>query len=251
LEYDRAGKSVLLYGGFSGDPSSLGNRELCDTWRFVERRWSRLSAGPCASQRQASHSLVFSVFDKAVLLVEGPALPGDTLLRRLRLWKWSNSEWRLIDSAGPRRVGFSSVAYDDSRGVLVVPVLFGGPDEGVWEWDGRAWTHLAVRGPSHRQTYALAYDSRQRRVVLTGGQGGNRGPYLDDMWSWDGRAWTEWPRGATVPPARGGGHLIFDRSRNRFLYFGGYSEHLLDDFWIFSAGTWTADTTLHRGSEGR
>lgn len=240
MEYNRSDNSVLLYGGFSDDPARSSDRTLCDTWRFANHRWLRLSAGPCVSQRQASQSLVFSVLDKTVLLIEGPALAGDTVLRPLRLWKWLDNRWSLIDSAGPRRVGFSAVAYDDSRRVLVVPVLYGGPDAGVWEWNGVTWKHLITGGPSHRQTYALVYDARQCRVVLAGGQGGNRGPYLDDFWSWDGREWTEWPHGPTSPPGRGGGHFFFDGKRNRFLYFGGYDEHLLADWWIFSDGTWAS-----------
>jgi len=173
-----------------------------------------------------------------MLLAEGPAIANETP-RRLRLWEWKRNAWVPIDTTGPQRVGFSAAAFDDVRGVLVVPVLFGGSDAGVWEWDGRAWKHMRVQGPSTRQTYGLAYDARRRRVVLVGGQGGRAGPYFDDEWTWDGAQWSQTtrPRG-TVPAGRGGASLIDDSTRGRLLYFGGYSDSLLADLWALDAGGW-------------
>ena len=173
-----------------------------------------------------------------MLLVEGPAVARDTA-RAMRLWRWRDSAWVLVDSSGPRRTGFSEVAWDESRNVLVVPVLFGGPDAGVWEWNGSRWTHNAAAGPSNRQTYGLTYAPHLRRVVLAGGQGSFRGPYFDDMWTWDGSRWTEVPRGSgPTPPGRGGGRLMSDASRNRLLYFGGYNEAPLADLWELTASGW-------------
>jgi hypothetical protein len=173
-----------------------------------------------------------------MLLAEGPAVADDTA-RRLRLWEWKNDAWVLTDSMGPRRVGFSAAAFDDARGVLVVPVLFGGPDAGVWEWDGRDWTHARAAGPSTRQTYGLAYDSERRRVVLVGGQGGRAGPYLDDEWTWDGARWSRMTRArGTVPAGRGGATLLRDVAGRGLVYFGGYSDSLLADFWALDARGW-------------
>ena len=123
--------------------------------------------------------------------------------------------------------------------MLVVPVVFGGPDAGVWEWNGHDWRHVRAAGPSTRQTYGLAYDARRRRVVLVGGQAGRAGPYYDDEWTWDGARWSQAarPRGA-VPPGRGGATLLGDSARGRLLYFGGYSDSLLADLWALDAGGW-------------
>jgi len=164
---------------------------------------------------------------------------ADETVRRLRLWEWKNDAWVLIDSIGPRRIGFSAAAHDDARGVLVVPVLFGGPDAGVWEWDGRNWSHVRAPGPSTRQTYALAYDARRRRVVLVGGQSGLAGPYLEDEWTWTGTRCSQTTRARErLPPGRGGATLLRDVAGNALLYFGGYSDSLLTDFWALDARGW-------------
>ena len=232
LAYDGAGKRVVLFGG------TAGPMRHCDTWTYDGARWTRLGANGCFTDRTRNASLVFDARRRRMLLAEGPAVADDTA-RRLRLWEWQNDAWVLADSMGPRRIGFSAVAFDDARGVLVVPVLFGGPDAGVWEWDGGDWTHARAAGPSTRQTYGLAYDSERRRVVLVGGQGGRAGPYLDDEWTWDGVRWSRTTRArATTPAGRGGGTLLRDVRGGGLLYFGGYSDSLLADFWALDARGW-------------
>lgn len=233
MAYDRANRRVVLFGGMSG-PST----RHCDTWTYSDSRWTRAAAGACITDRGVNASLVFDSRRRRMLLADGPAIANETP-RPLRLWEWKQDAWALVDSAGPQRVGFSAAAFDDARGVLVVPVLFGGPDAGVWEWNGEDWKQVRAAGPSTRQTYALTYDARRRRVVLVGGQGGRAGPYFDEEWTWDGARWaqTARPRGP-VPPGRGGATLLGDSARGRLLYFGGYGDSLLADLWARDAGGW-------------
>jgi hypothetical protein len=238
MAYDPVNRQVVLHGGFRLGTARGEDGQLCDTWTLRGSGWSRVSDGPCLTSRWPSFSLVYSTRERAMLLVDGPAVGRDTALRPMRIWKWTEHEWRLVDSTGPRRVGFSRVAFDEQRQVLVVPVLFGGPDAGVWEWDGTSWRHARVEGPSHRQTYGLVYDSIGKRIVLGGGQGATRGPYYDDFWSWDGQSWSKWPELSIKPPGRGGGNLIFDPAGNRFLYYGGYDTGPLKDLWAFESGSW-------------
>ena len=234
LAFDPDRKRVVLYGGMTSPPAT----SRCDTWEYDGSAWTELRDDPCAGQRSVNASLVFDTRRRQLLLLEGPAIGGDSV-RYGRLWAWHQSQWRLVDANGPRRTGFSQAVFDDRRGVLVVPVLFGGPDGGVWEWDGIGWNHIRARGPTPRQTYALAWDSRRQRVVLRGGQGGTRGPYLADQWTWSGTEWTEILPTRTSPAARGGATLVDDRSRARLLYFGGYNDQQLGDFWSLRDDVWT------------
>lgn len=201
--------------------------DVCDNWILRGATWSKLTEGTCVTDRMIATNLVFDSRRKRMLLVDGPSLPFIPELRPLRLWEWRSNQWLLVDSTGPRRTGVGAVAFDERRGVLVVPVLYGGPDQGMWEWDGKSWRQLppAFPSPTVRQTYGLTYDSRLGRVLMFGGQGSSRGPYLDDLWSWKGAVWTrlERPAGLT-PQARGGGSLLYDHARTRTLLFGGYAQ---------------------------
>ena len=234
LAFDPDRKRIVLYGGMTSPPAT----SLCDTWEYDGSRWTRLRHDACTDQRSRNTSLVFDSRRRQLLLLDGPAIGGDEA-RPGRLWAWQQHQWRLVDGHGPRRIGFSQAAFDDKRGVLVVPVLFGGPDAGVWEWDGTTWTHMRPPGPTVRQTYALAWDSRAQRVLLRGGQGGTRGPYLADQWTWSGTEWTEILPSRTSPAARGGATLVDDRARARLLYFGGYNDQQLGDFWSLRDNVWT------------
>jgi hypothetical protein len=237
MTYDPDRRRVVMFGGQS---RQRGVGWLCDTWAFDGRVWKQDNSGPCPTNRIISSSLVYDSRRRSVLLVEGTTVGNDTVMRPTRLWRWTRDAWVLVDSTGPRRRGFSQVAFDDSRGVLVVPVLFGGDDGGVWEWDGQQWRHVRATGPSTRQTYALAFDPGTRRVLLLGGQGSSRGPYHDDAWSWDGAGWTEIVQQTPRPSGRGGPNLLRDVRGGRFIYLGGYDERGgIADLWIRDERGWT------------
>jgi hypothetical protein len=236
IGYDARGRRVILYA-----IDRMENRVAvhCSTWAYAARRWTRLTEGACLTTRSRSLGMTQSPDGATIVLAEGPSLPGDTALRPMRLWSLDGREWTLRDASGPRRTGFSRVERDRTRNRIVVPVLFGGPDAGVWEYDGRAWLKVAPStAPTTRQTYGLAYDAAVGRLVLAGGQGAGQGPYFDDFWSWDGREWAKLPEGDGVPPGRGGGQFFVDSARARWVYFGGYGEGLHHDLWVRADGGW-------------
>jgi hypothetical protein len=236
LAYDPSRRRTVLFGGMVSPPATL----LCDTWSYDGAAWTKHDAGDCPTDRVRNAGLVFDTRHRRLLLLDGPAIAGDAP-RPLRLWRWSESGWALVDDRGPRRIGFSQAAFDAVRGVLVVPVLFGGPDAGVWEWDGGAWTRHASEGPSVRQTYALAWDTGRRRVLLKGGQATSGGPFLADAWTWTGGRWTRDEAASAIgPPGRGGGVLLDDPGRRQLLYIGGYADGLLIDFWALRRDGWHA-----------
>src|SRR5688572_4191370 len=132
MGYDPDTRQLFLFGGWLGNPWSGGAfTPFCDTWTFDGRRWTRRNNGSCVTDRVRNNSLVYDARRRAMLLVDGtPEIPpADT--RRLRLWRWSNDSWVLVDSSGPRRGGWDQAVYDERRAVVVIPV-FDGPDAGVW-----------------------------------------------------------------------------------------------------------------------
>ena len=238
MAYDPVRGRVVMFGG-QARGAGAARPWLCDTWSYDGRRWTLDSDGPCMTDRLINSSLVYDARRRAMLFVDGTTVGNDTLLQRTRIWRWMRSAWQLVDSAGPRRVGFSQVAFDGARGVLVVPVLFGGPDAGVWEWNGRQWRHVEAVGPSKRQTYALIYDPHARQTLLSGGQGSRGGPYYADAWAWDGKRWTEVRDSGIKPGGRGGPSLVTDPRTGRYIYFGGYDDRgPLSELWIRDGGRW-------------
>ena len=247
MGYDRARSRVVLFGGMyeSADttiPPAQRERKHCDTWALEGARWTRIDrGGACAIDGVGVATLLSHGARGDLLLVEGPRESAtDGTPARLRLWRWADTTWTLLDDRGPRRPGEANgrVAFDERRSVLVVPVL-AGPDTGVWEWDGTRWRHLRVAGPPTRRIYGIAYDSRRQRVVLLGGITSNPRRWLADHWTWDGSAWTEVPSTPVQPSPRSHATLLDDPRAGRLLYFGGANDRGMQrDLWIFDRNGW-------------
>lgn len=90
--------------------------------------------------------------------------------------------------------------------------------------------------PSARSGYAIAYDSRNRRMVLYGGMDSQQ-KRLSDMWTWDGREWRQ--IGGGGPGQRLDAFMAFDSKRGRVVLFGGSNDkERLGDTWEFDGTKW-------------
>ncbi len=149
--------------------------------------------------------------------------------------------WRL-QRAGmlpPSRKG-GSMAYDASRGVVV---LFGGSGRNdTWLWDGAIWRELfpAIVPPA-RTSGMMAYDAVHKHTVLFGGAD-SQGLPLNDTWLWDGATWHEYYT-PHVPPARSGAAMSYDEARQHIILFGGQTYGgragtLLNDTWAWNGSRW-------------
>ena len=241
MGYDPSSRRLIMFGGWRSYPRNADAFKMfCDTWAFDGTRWTQVNDDSCITTRVRNNSFVYDTRRQALLLLDGtPELEPDTLLP-LRIWRWSENRWTLVDSLGPRRGGWDRGVYDEARSVIVFPV-FDGPDAGVWEWNGERWRRMAAEGPAPRHVYGLAYDPRLQRVVLVGGQTFARpSAYVGDAWTWDGARWTALTM-AGAPGPRAGGHLVRDDRNGRLLYFGGYRGppmQLLQEMWVLDAGGW-------------
>ena len=225
MTYDAASSTVTVFGGMfdtrdAALPTAERERPLCDTWSLKDSTWTRAADTTCAIAATAAVTLIAPGTRDALTLVEGARASLDTQPLPLRLFRRDTAGWTLIDSAGPRRLlnANGGVAYDEARSVLVVPVL-GGPDGGVWEWDGARWRRVRVEaGPPPRRNYAIAYDSRRQRVALIGGLASEPRRPLGDHWTWDGAGWSEVASAPVQPSARSHARLVNDARNGRLLY---------------------------------
>lgn len=177
-----------------------------------------------------------------------------------RIWGWTGTEWRLLDSSGPPVRNLAGVTYDSRRRVLV---MHGGSyDLGVsygdtWEWSS-AWRQVAGAGPGVRDHTQLAFDAARGRAVLFGGSAEDPNVALADTWEFDG---TQWARVATEgPPGRLHHAMHYDPAAGRVVAFGGTTPGagVLADTWSWDGSRWTplgwpaaprshARMTFHRG----
>jgi cysteine-rich repeat protein len=133
----------------------------------------------------------------------------------------------------------SAIAYDSTRGVLVV---FGGRKDGArfgdtWEWNGVDWIERvpATQSPVGRWGAAVTFDSARDRIVMFGGVGA--GVPLADTWEWDGVAWSE--RTVATPPPGGASKMTFDSRRGVSVLVSSNGET-----WEWDGSAWTPHTQL-------
>jgi hypothetical protein len=207
MGYDRARSRVVLFGGMveSQDrsiPIAQRERRLCDTWALEGAKWTRIDrgTGACAIEGVGAASLLSRGARGGLLLVEGPREPADDgTLARVRLWRWTDTSWTLLDDRGPRRWPESNggVAYDSRRErVVLVGGLTRDPRRWLgdhWTWDGSAWTELPSEPmqPPPRSHATLLDDPRAGRLLYFGGAS-DRG-VLRELWILGRDGWRRWP----------------------------------------------------------
>ena len=176
------GDRVVLFGGL-GDAGDLG-----DTWEYDGTAWTQKNVtGPSARTGHAMTTLE----DKVVLFggIGGGNL-DDT-------WEYDGTTWTTLaipGPGGPHGINFApAMAALNGKVVLFSGELDANtipPD--TWEFDGAAWTKLAVTGPKGRWHHGMTtFDGK---VLLFGGDPGSPGGggFLGDTWTWDGASWTQY-----------------------------------------------------------
>jgi len=191
----------------------------------------------------AGHSLVYADHVGMVVLVNaglgGSAKPAAST--PTRVWGWTGTEWRLLDSSGPPIRNLAGVAYDKRRQAIV---MHGGTyDAGrsygdTWEWSA-GWRRVDAAGPGIRDHTQLAFDADRGRAVLFGGSGEDPNVAFGDTWEYDGASWAR--VAADGPPARVHHAMQYDPARHRVVLFGGTTPGgtFTSDSWAWEGGRWS------------
>lgn len=164
-----------------------------------------------------------------------------------RRYTWINMDPAIAPSA---RWG-TAMTYDSDNGVVV---LFGGSQDfeflsDTWIYSVRtnSWTNMnpSVLPPARSQ-HAMAYDSKNKVVVMFGGWRTFGWPPYDvlaDTWTYDvnTNTWTE-KSPANAPSGRFGHGMVYDALHFEILLVGGRVGHsFLGDTWSYNVATntWT------------
>jgi hypothetical protein len=191
------------------------------------------------------HDMIYHVQLQKILLVNGGPENGKPANDPLTLWAWENGKWTLKSNNGPRWRNFASVAYDSSRGALI---LYGGLQSAsvqfaeTWSWDGRQWMQHSVSGPGFREAAGMAYDVARGKVILFGGA--QNDAILNDTWEWVGQTWKRLSTSGPSPRFPGG--FVYDGGRKVVLLCGGHHIDFsggrfqtFDDTWKWNGAAWT------------
>ena len=183
ITYDRATRSVLIYGGSLYSTISAA----ADMWRWNGTVWTQvpIQASPQALGGRdgcgfcpdvAGGNLLFGGDDAALFDA------GDT-------WEFDGTTWqqRFPAHSPPPRF-LAGIAFAPPAGQTV---LFGGFSTSAagdladtWVWDGTDWHSLpTVVAPSARSGAAMTYDMARQQVFLFGGRSATTD--RDDCWYLD------------------------------------------------------------------
>jgi hypothetical protein len=185
MVYDRKLGRVVRHGGsISGDWIS----EDPATYAWDGTNWTQIAGGSFV--RGAQRATYDSARGKTVMfggtsITDGPRPPGDETT-----WEFNGVEWVQVADTGPAYRTFHGLAFDSHRSVTV---LYGGEDlrtpstefADTWEWDGIQWTEVDVSPPGNvRVMFAMAFDSKRRKVVLFGGSPCRHCAWLNETWEY-------------------------------------------------------------------
>jgi hypothetical protein len=249
--YDSERKKLILFGGYN--PYVTPKIEHNDLWEWdsISGLWQNRTptilpvVWPAG---RATHKLVYDPVRKKVILFGGVV----SSTAKADLWEWDGTlgTWTDITpfplpDSWPSPTHGGALVFDSQRNRLV---QFGGITKQVsnalWEWDliSRSWsnrtpTAIPPYWPNGRSSTSLAFDSRNSKTVLFGGDS------FADLWEWDGQTgtWsnrTPYPLPTNWPSWRYGQGLVYDPSREKIILFGGADKtSSINDLWEWDVGT--------------
>jgi len=234
--HDPVGHRLVVFGG----EGATGR--LDDIWAFdlTAETWSDLTPATGPAPRRTP-SMVYDPDGHRVLMWSGQS--GGTFFDDVWSFDLATETWSEFTPPAPipgRRYGTVSV-YDPVDDDLVTfgGFTFQGRFEDTWRFDPVAdtWTEVTPGvSPLKRCLHSAAYDSRDHRMVMYGGQ--NAGP-LDDVWLLDlaTHTWTD-VTPATRPDGRFFAAHVYDANHHRSVLFGGNRGSagggLTNEVWLFN-----------------
>ena len=270
LAYDPARKSLILFGGTSGNYTYYGTTEvLADTWEWNTgtRAWTQLFPKVSPSQR-SGHGMVTESARKKIILYAGYDSSGSmgiypppyyypdagmyTDPNKSDVWEWDGASTTWTNRTTPTLSmptggSYPTMVFDEGRGKLTLLQPTGGyygygygySAGDYWEWDpaSGAWsqkvTGEALGGGLNDAM--VSYDSIRRRVVLLGMPMMTSTGYLSSFeLDTSGPTWYARPPSGE-PSDRQYASMAFDNQRGVVVLFGGMASGLAtDETWEYS-----------------
>jgi hypothetical protein len=210
--------------------------------------WQKLDFPVLPSPRVGS-SLILNPINKIAYLFGGL---NSTTGALNDFWLTNGLSWMQFHTPhSPEPRSETSMTYDE---VHQMAVLFGGIGGAgkllgdTWLFNGIDWIRQQpLVSPSPRTGASMAYDAERNATILFGGltdTSGKSDEAFNEMWIWDGETWQQqFP--TTLPPARWGAQMVYDRTRKSIILFGGGSGGgFLEDTWLWDGFSWVEQHPL-------
>lgn len=243
MVYDSEENKTYLFGG-ADEKQVYG-----DLWVLTQQGWDKIKTSKGPAPRTFA-TLVYDESRERIILFGGNSVlfgndsnPGKTLSDT---WEYKNGKWRELKPSNSPEARSAAGAVYDAAGKRVV--LFGGfamengrgkrfPD--TWEFRNNSWRKVTEEGPSARVGSAVAYNSSLKKIVLFGGSTEDKsyGEKTGETWVLKKDAWRKLD---IVQPANiFDSNLVYEKSQNRFLRFGGWDGNgRINQTWMFNGHVW-------------
>jgi hypothetical protein len=221
-------------------PSSLSS---------LQPEWQSL-AFPILPPPRVGSSLTLNSINKIALLFGGI---NSTTGELNDLWLTNGHQWMQFQTPhSPQVRSDASFAYDEAHQEAVLYGGIGGNEilGDTWIFNGVDWIQQQPPvSPSPRTAASMVYDPDRNEIVLFGGLKVTDVKYdeaLNEMWVWDGNTWQQqFP--ATLPPARWGANMVYDRAHKSIVLFGGAAGGgYLEGTWLWDGVSWAEQHPLHQ-----
>ena len=215
MVYDSESDVVILIGGslhWDSNPAADVSWRFNDTWSYDynSNTWTNITSATYPANYQFSCAAYDSVNDLIVVYggtndrdayddPTGGRYNGETWTFDYDTNTWTN----VTKEFHPSPRGGVRMAYDSEHELFI---LFGGYthlqtteiDHETWAFNTNSmnWTQLNPDSTLERRAYAMTYDSESEKVVLFGGNTGDKPyDYLGDTWvfDYDFNNWTKMP----------------------------------------------------------
>ena len=183
---------------------------------------------PCPTERYGA-AMAYDEVNGRLILFGGAEWNAGVFYDDTWAYNYSSNEWVELSSAVRPPPRFNpGVAYiPDQEAILI----FGGykPPErhlnDTWLFDVKTdtWRELEpLSSPAPRSSVGMAYDAKNRKVILFGGSSNSEYPH-SDTWAYDfeSNTWTEM-HPATPPKPQYGVGMVYDSLKERILLLEGH-----------------------------
>ena len=243
MVYDEDEQALFLFGGSKvlfGKTLSA-DLVLNDSWMFKNGQWTQLN--PSHQPKSRAHAaMAYDSSRKRVVLFGGYELVDGQYTRLNDIWEFYGNDWHEVttDVAPSPRLGSAMVYHQRLERVF----LFGGntqpkkygPGTGEsWVLGDEIWKIPFTEQPANVFDAAMAYDSKNDRVLRFGGWLGSKRSH--ETWAFQNGGWEQ--LSAPGPSARNHSQMVYDEQNDRILLFGGHNgPNVLGDLWVFKNGNW-------------